>query len=353
VSRGSAISQADIAHVLNYTSELWGTLRGARLLVTGGSGFVGKWLLETLQAANTHHRLDARATVLTRNVARLRVNAPWIAEASGIELAQGDIRDFAFPAGSFSHLIHAAADMAIGAAPLHVHDVIVGGTRRVLEFAAERAIADILLISSGAVYGQQPTDLDRLGEDFLGAPSLSEPAAAYGQGKRDAEWLTHAFAAAYGLRCRIVRLFAFAGPYLPLNGAYAVTSFIGDFLAGRPISVAGDGTPLRSYLYAADMAIWLWTALLRGQPGLVCNVGGDEIISIADLAALIAGLSSPSLPVRIARPASPGLAASRYVPSIARARQELGVMPRVLLEDGLRRMIASQRSTATGKRYFA
>ena len=101
------------------------------------------------------------------------------------------------------------------------------------------------------------------------------------------------------------------------------------------------------------MAIWLWTALLRGQPGLVCNVGGDEIISIADLAALIAGLSSPSLPVRIAQPAKPGPAPSRYVPSIARVRQELGVMPRVLLEDGLRRMIASQRSTATEKRHLA
>jgi dTDP-glucose 4,6-dehydratase len=255
--------------------------------------------------------------------------------------------------GEFSHLIHAATEMATNAAPLQVHDVTVNGTRRVLELAAERAIGDVLLISSGAVYGRQPRDLARMAEDFLGAPALSDPSTAYAQGKRSAEWLTHSVAATTGQRCRIARLFALIGPYLPLDGPYAAGNFIADMQAGRPIHIAGDGTALRSYLYAADMAIWLWTLLLRGKPGLVCNVGGDEIVSIAEFAALVAGLATPPLPVRIAQPATPGAAPPRYVPSIDLARQQLGLVPRISLKDGLCRMINSQQSAATERLPYA
>ena len=350
---GSAISRADFDHVLNHTSELWKDLRGARLFITGGSGFVGKWLVETLLAADEHHRLGLQLTVLTRDGAGFRAKLPWIAAAPAVTVAQGDVRSFAFPDGAFSHVIHAAGDLAVNAAPLYVHDVIVAGTRRVLEFAAGRGIADMLLVSSGAAYGRQPDDVEMLDEDFAGAPSLAEPRTAYGQGKREAEWLSHAHAAAHGIRLRVVRPFTLLGPYLPLDGDFAVASFVADLLAGRPIGVTGDGTALRTYLYAADMAIWLWAALLRGPPGLVCNVGGEEVVSMGELATLIAGLARPALPVRIAHAAPPARAAQRYVPSVARARQVLGVAPTVLLEDGLRRMITSYELAAAGRRILA
>jgi dTDP-glucose 4,6-dehydratase len=321
------------------------------LFVTGGTGFVGKWLVETFLAANAHHRLGAQAVVLTRDIAAFRTHAPWIAEAPGLELVEGDVRRFSFPDGDFSHLIHAAADMAVDAAPLEAHDIVVRGSLRVLEFAATRRIPDLLLVSSGAVYGPQPAEIERLTEKFVGAPSLSEPATAYGQGKREAEWLMHAYAEAHGLRCRVARLFSFTGPYLP--PAYAAASFVGDLLAERPINVAGDGTSVRSYLYAADMAIWLWTALLRGPPGLVCNVGGEDIISMADLAAMVSCFRRPALPVHIAQADAPARAAQRYVPSVSYARHVLGVAPLVLLEDGLRRMISSRQIVASGRRNVA
>ena len=347
----SAISKLDFTHVLAHTSDLWPELRGARLFVTGGTGFVGKWLVETLLAANAHHRLGAQAVVLTRDIAAFRAHAPWIAEAPGIELVEGDVRTFPFPEGNFTHLIHAAADMAVDAAPLEVHDIIVRGTVRVLEFAATCRVSDLLLVSSGAIYGPQPAEVERLTEEFAGAPSPSEPAAAYGQGKREAEWLTHAYAKAHGLRCRIARLFSFVGPYLP--PPYAAASFVDDLLAERPINVAGDGTSVRSYLYAADMAIWLWAALLRGPPGLVCNVGGEDIVSMADLAVMVSGFRKPALPVHIAHADAPARATQRYVPSISYARHVLGVAPLVLLEDGLRRMISSRQTAAIGKHHVA
>ena len=93
-----------------------------------------------------------------------------------------------------------------------------------------------------------------------------------------------------GLACRIARCYAFIGPHLPLSGPFAAGNFAADVAAGRPIVINGDGSPVRSYLYAADMAIWLWTVLVRAPAGSVYNVGSSEAIDIKALAGRIAAV---------------------------------------------------------------
>jgi dTDP-glucose 4,6-dehydratase len=326
----------DLDHVLDHTSDLWAELRGASIFITGGTGFVGTWLLESLAWADDRYRLGAKATVITRNPQAFAHKAPHLAAHPAIRLEEADVCSFLFPEGEFPFLIHAATERYFNAVPeypLSTFDRDVKGTRRVLEFARTHGVRRLMLTSSGAVYGRQPSDLTHIPEEYAGAPSTMELQSPYGQAKRVSEWMSAMYASQYGFAALIPRLFTFVGPHLPLDINFAVGNFIRDALGGGPIRVAGDGTPYRSYLYAADLAIWLWTILLKGESCRPYNVGSGEAISIAELARTVGGEGK----VEISRQAVPGVPASRYVPSVERAERELGLRPLIGVADGIRR----------------
>ncbi len=149
------------------------------------------------------------------------------------------------------------------------------------------------------------------------------------------------------LQIVIARCFSFVGPHLPLDSHFAVGNFIRDALAGNPIFVKGDGTPLRSYLYASDLAAWLWTLLLSGQASRIYNVGSDQAISIADLADLVAQVIHETFPdlkphVHLAKKIDTlGVAGAHYVPSVGRIQDELGVCRLVSLRDAIAKTLIS------------
>ena len=333
---------ADLDHVLTHTRDLWEELRGQRIFITGGTGFFGIWLLETFAHANDRLKLGAHAVVLTRNAAAFREKMPHLAAHPAIRFHAGDVRDFDFPAGRFSHVIHAATEASAklnAEQPLAMFDVALEGTRRALEFARAAGAKKFLLTSSGAVYGKQPPELARVPEDFNGGPDLANPNSAYAEGKRAAEMLCTLYRRQFGLEAKIARCFAFVGPHLPLDAHFAIGNFIRDALNGGPIRVNGDGTPFRSYLYAADLAVWLWTILFKGQSGWPYNVGSEEALSIAQTAELVAKTVNPPLKVEIAKVAVEGKLAERYVPSTRRAVAELQLSPEIPQAEAVRRTI--------------
>jgi len=227
-------------------------------------------------------------------------------------------------------VIHAAVEYG---PPLVTFERNLDGTRRVLEFARRAGVRRFLFVSSGAVYGTQPPELERLSEDNPGNVALDDPASAYALSKRASE---HLGQLQEGLDFKVARPFAIVGPYLPSDRTGAMGNFIGDALKGGPINVHGDGTALRTYLYAADLAIWLWTILERGTPGRVYNVGGEAVVSIRTLAELVGAVLAPRAEIHVAGHPGSGLPA-RYVPDVTRARAELGLMPRIPLEEAIRR----------------
>ncbi len=210
-----------------------------------------------------------------------------------------------------------------------------------IAFASRHNARRFLHVSSGAVYGIQPEHISHLREDYPGGPNWLEPSSAYGEGKRIAEQLCSIHARQASIDFRIARCFAFVGPHLPLDGHFAIGNFIADALAGRTIAVHGDGAPLRSYLYAADLAIWLWTMLFRPSPSGanlgVWNVGSAEAISIADLARMVADEVHPGLAVNLGRTPTAGAPLQQYIPEVRKAEAELGLRATIPLREAIQR----------------
>jgi dTDP-glucose 4,6-dehydratase len=290
----------DLAYV-SANVDCWEKLRRKRIFLTGASGFVGTWLSESFEWANRSFALGSELVRFQRDC---------------------------LPVGDFHLGIHLAkagsswADIAC--------------TKRMLDFALERGVSRFLFTSSGAVYGAFPPGMSRVPEDFTGAPYPHDPGSGYAQAKRMNEFLCAEHSHQHGLCCIIARLFAFTGPALPLNTNFAVGNFIRDVITGGPVVIQGDGTARRSYLYAADLAVWLWTLLLEGQNARPYNVGSPDGISIGDLARLVVAQTRPGTPIVLKGGAGAGV----YVPSVERALSELSLRPMVSLEEGIRRMYA-------------
>jgi nucleoside-diphosphate-sugar epimerase len=346
VTTASLLALEDLQLVLVQTAPLWEEMRGQCLFVSGGTGFFGCWLLESFCHINRSLGLGARAVVLTRDPETFRAKCPHLAAEAAIRLVPGDVREFPFPEGDFPYVIHAATETNTGPiveAQRNLLDSITRGTERMLRFGSERGTRKFLFVSSGAVYGRQPVEMTHVPESYSGAPNPMDIASAYGEGKRLAELLCALYGERHEIECKIARCWAFCGPHLPLDRHFAIGNFIGDALAGRAIRIAGDGTPRRSYLYAADLAIWLWTMLFRAPPLTPVNIGSDRDVSILELARMVAGVVNPNVEVEIAKSPVPGLLPSRYVPSIARAKELLGLSPLIGLEDAIRRTAAWNR----------
>jgi len=312
----------------------WRALGGRRIFMTGGTGFVGKWLLATLLDADKVFGLGCSITVLSRDPsAFLRA---WPAMADRVNWVKGDVRDFPIGTDRFDVIVHAATDVVANASPEDVFSTCLDGTRRVLSLARECGANQLLLVSSGAVYGPLPAGMTHVPETYLGGPDPLLSSAAYGEGKRVSEWLA-AQAADEDLKVKIARVFALVGPHLPLDKHFAIGNFLRAAMAGEQIVIQGDGTPHRSYLYAADMAAWLWAILLRGRSGRAYNVGANDSLSIAALAERVCRALLCRSQVVVQKQPQPGSAPSRYVPDISRAQQELKLPAPLSLDEAILR----------------
>lgn len=243
-------------------------------------------------------------------------------------MLSGDIADFQYPDDECNFIIHAAAPgepRALIHDSLGVAETIVRGTRQVLELATQKNIEGFLFVSSGAVYGVQPPDLERIPEDYFGAPDVTNIRSAYGEAKRYAEMLCTLYRQRHGLPIHIARPFTFVGPYQDLNAGFAITDFIRDGLQGKPLTIQGDGTTVRSYCYAADLTAMLWKILLQSPVGRVYNVGSDESISILELANKVIAFFDTSVEVIVTSKPNIKSKPTRYVPDITRGRSELGM----------------------------
>ena len=321
-------------------SKVWDKLRAQRIFITGGTGFVGCWLLEALIWANQQLELNLSITVLSRAPDVFAAKAPHLAHHQIVQLMKGDVSDLQHITAPFDIVIHAATDVANASTDfLAAYNAIVKGAQETLELARRCKATQYLLTSSGAVYGRQPATLTHIPETYTGAPETTTVNSAYGQAKRTSEWLAHCYAQQFGLDVKVARCFALIGPYLPLNAHFAVGNFIRDGLNKDAIAVNGDGSAYRSYLYTADMVIWLLTIMINGKSGQQYNLGSDKEISIKDLAEKVSDIFYQKNRVNLATLPAENKVAQRYVPDVTKAAHDLGLIEYTDLPSSIRKTI--------------
>ena len=294
-----------------------------RIFITGGTGFFGKSMLDYRLRHPEWEWAKAEWVVLSRSPERFIAANPKLANQLGVSFVAGDIRDFEFSEGRFDAIIHAATCAVTTLSDEEMTSVILGGVNRIVEFAKVAQCKTVLFTSSGAVYGPRTEPASEDDE--------CHPTTTYGKGKLAAE----RFLIDSGLEVKIARCFAFVGPYLPRTIHFAIGNFIQDCLDGRDIVIKGDGTPLRSYLYADDLVEWLFAILERGKPGRAYNVGSDEGMSIKELAYKVRDALGSNVDV-VVEGTPVGGPPSVYVPEIGFARQELGVSVSTAVADAIR-----------------
>lgn len=306
------------------------------LLITGGTGFFGLALLRYL--SNSPSELP-KITILSRNPHRFTSIYPEFSRL--VHWIQGDpiVKESLPWSQCFSHVIHAAADSTQSASisPLDQFKQLVLGTQNILDLSHSTKTSRFLFVSSGAVYGEQPINMEKIPESYCGIPDPLDCRSAYGIGKRTAEHLCALHLKMHQMNIVIARCFAFVGQDLPLAHHFAIGNFIRDALSEKEITIRGNGDQIRSYLDQRDLAIWLLTLLENGTNGCAYNVGSDEDISISHLAELVGHLLAPEKPIRYLRQATGSdRERRRYVPDIRRAKNELGLRVSISLSDAIR-----------------
>jgi dTDP-glucose 4,6-dehydratase len=336
----------DLDYLLVHTEGLWKELQGKNIFITGGTGFFGCWLLESFAWANDKLDLDASAFVLSRNPAAFEKRAPHLYHHKAINFLKGNIKDFVFPENSFSYLIHSSVyqqDADERTNNISMVNEMLNGTMRILDFCARAKVEKMLLISTGAVYGKVPSGLKNIPENFSDSFDPTISGSAYHHVRRMMETLSVIYAEENDFEAKIARCFSFIGPYLPLNGRFAVSDFILDVLSNNSIIIKGDGKAVRSYLYMADLVIWLWKILFKGENCRPYNVGSEIPITIREVAEEFSKESIPHLPVSILKESFHGVAPNYYVPDTSRAHSELDLQQRIPLSTAIKKTMQWHR----------
>ena len=314
------------------------SMKGQRVVVLGGAGFVGSHLCERLleDGAAGVVSVDNYITGDERNVAHLRGRA-------GFEVVRQDITEGLSVDGPVHYVFNMASPASpIDYAKLPLETMRVGslGTEHGLKLAQAKG-AVFLQASTSEVYGDPHVHPQR--EDYWGNVNPIGPRACYDEAKRYAEALTMVYARSYGVRTRIVRIFNTYGPRMRLNDGRVVPAFVGQALRGEDFTIFGDGTQTRSFCYVRDLVDGLVRLALSDTPEPV-NIGNPREMTMLEFAEAVRTAAGGG--GRIVHQPLPKDDPKQRRPDITRARQVLGWEPRVPLEEGLRETIAWFRSVA-------
>jgi dTDP-glucose 4,6-dehydratase len=298
-----------------------------RVLVTGGAGFIGSHLCESLL------RRSARVVCMDNFITGAPDNIAHLLDDPGFTLVRQDVTHYIEVEGALDWILHFASPASpydYLALPIQTLKVGALGTHQALGVAKAKR-ARFLLASTSEVYGDPLVHPQR--EDYWGNVNPVGPRGVYDEAKRFAEALTVAYHRTHGIDTRIARIFNCHGPRMRLNDGRAIPAFVSQALRGQPLTVFGDGSQTRSFQYIDDLVEGIWR-LMQTPVNEPVNLGNPQEMTLLDLAKRILRLTGSHSEI-VFRPLPEDDPKVRQ-PDITRARTVLGWEPRIDTEEGLR-----------------
>ncbi|MEN8247253.1 MAG: NAD-dependent epimerase/dehydratase family protein [Thermodesulfobacteriota bacterium] len=352
------VVKMDLEYICECLEAEYAAISGKKLLITGGAGFLGYYLVQSILAWNDHsgpiQKID-----LTVYDNFIRGVPAWLTALEGNEHLRVVKHDITRPLPDsiedFQYIIHAASIASptyYRQHPIETMDANVNGLRFLLEYCRKQKekhqpVEGFLFFSSSEVYGDPTPENIPTPEDYYGYVSCTGPRACYDESKRFGETLCVNFARQHDLPVKMARPFNNYGPGLKITDKRVIPDFVRDIIADRDIVMYSDGSPTRTFCYVADAIVGYYKILVKGQPGEAYNIGVETPeISMSLLAETIVDLSKDIFEYVgrfVHRPNedqdylrdNP----NRRCPNIKKARKALGYAPGIELQEGLRRSL--------------
>jgi nucleoside-diphosphate-sugar epimerase len=363
------VVRADLDLITERAGAELDRMAGKSLLIVGGAGFLGHYLVQSIAHHNRSAPADRRiALTVFDNYSR---GVPtWLSSLSGRDDVVIRKHDITAPLpedmADFDYVVHAASIASptyYRLHPIETMDANVMGLRRLLDHALEqkrrgKPLSGFLFFSTSEIYGDPTPENIPTKETYRGNVSCTGPRACYDESKRYGETLSVAYAQVHGLPIRTARPFNNYGPGLGIDDRRVLPDYARDVLAGRDIVMLSDGSPTRTFCYVADAVVGYYKILVSGRDGEAYNIGTPAPeISVLTLAEKVieAARELFGYQGKVVRKTSEDAAylvdnPNRRCPDIAKARAELGFEPVVGLEDGLRRSLLWYRGQASAGR---
>jgi nucleoside-diphosphate-sugar epimerase len=352
----SDIVAKDLEQICSAAGAELAALSGHDLLITGGAGFLGHYLVQAV--AHWNRRAGAGDSIRVTVFDNFSRGVPaWLTRLEAQKAVTLVRQDMARPLpqgmADFAWVIHAASiasPIYYRRDPIGTMDANVNGLRNLLDHflrqkTSGKPALGFLFFSSSEVYGDPDPANIPTREDYRGYVSCTGPRACYDEAKRYGETLCVNFARQHGLPVKVARPFNNYGPGLKITDGRVLSDFARDVLAGRDIVMLSDGSATRTFCYVADAVAGYFKVLVRGRPGEAYNIGTEEPeISVGELSKKVAALGRDLFGYQgkvVLKPSgdkdylvdNP----NRRCPVIQKARAELGFDPSVSLDEGLRR----------------
>ena len=352
------VISTDLNYIINNLSEEFQSLSGKHVLIAGGAGFLGHYLVQSILYWNDIH-IERQPISLTVHDNFIRGIPAWLKllkDHKDIKIEQKDVTQLISDySDNFQYIIHAAtiaSPIYYRKYPIETMDANVNGLRNFLDYCIEKNKGDnpvegFLFFSTSEIYGDPDTNNIPTSEEYRGNVSCTGPRACYDESKRYGETLCVNFAEQYGLPIKIARPFNNYGPGLKISDRRALPDFARNIFNGEDIVLFSDGSPTRTFCYVADAVIGYFKILMKGQNGEAYNIGLDKPeISVLELADKVIEHSKDlfgykgKLVLKVSEDKeyltdNP----NRRCPIIDKARRDLGYNPLVDLDEGLKRSL--------------